>query len=198
MASIGGAVTPRVMSRELTRIVLTGSESVGKTTLGAQLAARYGVACVPEFVREYAAAKGAPLDFRDHGPIAKGQMALEEMHTASALARGDILLLQDTDLVSTVVYCHHYFGRCPAFIEEAAIARLATHYLLLDIDVPWIADGVRDREEQREEVQPLFRDTLARFDAPITVVQGTWEERLTTAAKSIDALLGDLPGATRH
>jgi len=198
MASIGGAVTPRVMSRELTRIVLTGSESVGKTTLGAQLAARYGVACVPEFVREYAAAKGAPLDFRDHGPIAKGQMALEEMHAASALARGDILLLQDTDLVSTVVYCHHYFGRCPAFIEEAAIARLATHYLLLDIDVPWIADGVRDREEQREEVQALFRDTLARFDAPITVVQGTWEERLTTAAKSIDALLGDLPGATRH
>jgi len=198
MATISGAVTPRVMSRELTRIVLTGSESVGKTTLGAQLAARYGVACVPEFVREYAAAKGTPLDFRDHGPIAKGQMALEDTHIASALARGDTLLLQDTDLVSTVVYCHHYFGRCPDFIEEAAIARRPTHYLLLDIDVPWIADGVRDREEQRAEVQALFRDTLARFNAPVSVVQGTWEERLTTAATSIDALLGDFPGATRR
>lgn len=192
MASISGADTPR----DLTRIVLTGSESVGKTTLGEQLAARYGVTCVPEFVRDYAAAKGAPLDFRDHGPIAKGQMALEDTYIASAIARGDSLLLQDTDLVSTVVYCHHYFGRCPEFIEEAAIARRPTHYLLLDIDVPWVADGVRDREERRDEVQSLFRETLARFDAPVTVVQGTWEERLNTATALIDALLNVPHGAT--
>ncbi len=189
MASISSADAPHVVSSELTRIVVTGSESVGKTTLGEQLAARYGAACVPEFVREYAIAKGAPLDFRDHGPIAKGQMALEDTHIARARARGDSLLLQDTDLVSTVVYCHHYFGRCPDFIEEAAIARRPTHYLLLDIDVPWIADGVRDREERRDEVQALFRTTLARFHAPVTVVQGTWEERLTTATALIDTLL---------
>lgn len=187
MASIGDADTARELTRALTRIVLTGSESVGKTTLGAQLAARYGVTCVPEFVRDYAAAKGAPLDFRDHGPIAKGQIALEDTQIAAALARGDTLLLQDTDLVSTVVYCHHYFGRCPEFIEHAAIARRPTHYLLLDIDVPWIADGIRDREDRRDDVQALFRETLARFNAPVTVVQGTWEERLATAAALIDS-----------
>jgi nicotinamide riboside kinase len=170
----------------LTRIVLTGSESVGKTTLGLQLAARYGVTCVPEFVRDYAAAKGVPLDARDHGPIAEGQMALENTHIAAALARGDTLLLQDTDLISTVVYCHHYFGHCPEFIEQAAIARRATHYLLLDIDVPWIADGIRDREDRRHEVHALFRETLARLEASVTVVQGTWEQRLATATALID------------
>lgn len=145
------------------------------------------MACVPEFVRDYAAAKGEPLDFRDHGPIAKGQMALEDTHIAAAITRGDTLLLQDTDLVSTVVYCHHYFGRCPEFIEQAAIARRPTHYLLLEIDVPWIADGMRDREEQRDEVQTLFRSTLARFDASVTVVQGTWKERFATATALIDS-----------
>ncbi len=196
MASISGADAHHVVSRALTRIVLTGSESVGKTTLGAQLASHYGAACVPEFVREYAATKGAPLDFRDHGPIAKGQVALEDTYIARALERGDTLLLQDTDLVSTVVYCHHYFGRCPEFIEEAAIARRPTQYLLLDIDVPWIADGIRDREERRDEVQTLFRDTLARFDAPVSVVQGTWEERLATAIALIDGWLADSPHAT--
>lgn len=113
-------------------------------------------------------------------------MAREDAHIARAMARGATLLLQDTDMVSTVVYCHHYFGRCPAFIEEAAIARRATHYLLLEIDVPWIADGIRDREDRRRDVQALFRKTLARFDAPVTVVQGTWEERLATAAALID------------
>jgi NadR type nicotinamide-nucleotide adenylyltransferase len=168
---------------------LTGSESVGKTTLAAQLAQHYEVLAVPEFVREYAAQKGAPLDFRDHGPIAKGQMALEDTYLARAAAAGHRLLLQDTDLVSTVTYCHHYFGRCPAFIEEAAIARRPALYLLLDIDVPWVDDGVRDRGERRDEMQQLFVDTLTRFAAPVALLRGSWDVRLQTAVRLIDSLL---------
>ncbi len=171
------------------RVVLTGSESVGKTTLAGQLATHYGVLAVPEFVREYAAQKGAPLDFRDHGPIAKGQMALEDDYLARATAAGDRLLIQDTDLVSTVTYCHHYFGRCPQFIEDAAVYRRPSLYLLLDIDVPWIHDGVRDRGDRRDEVQQLFVDTLARFDAPVQVIRGTWDERFRSAVHVIDTLL---------
>jgi len=167
---------------DLIRVVLTGSESVGKTTLAARLAAHYGVAFVPEFVRDYAAEKRAPLDFRDHGPIAKGQAAREDEYIAGA--RG--LLLLDTDLVSTVVYCHHYFGRCPEFIEQAAAARLATRYLLLDIDVPWVADGVRDREDRRAEVHRLFTDTLARFGASATGISGDWDSRFKHAVRTID------------
>ena len=169
---------------QLTRIVLTGSESVGKTTLAGMLASHYDVEFVPEFVRQYAEAKGALLDFRDHGPIAKGQVALEN----SYILRAESLLLFDTDLVSTVVYCHHYFGRCPEFIEEAAIARLATRYLLLDVDVPWIPDGVRDREDRRADVQQLFVDTLARFGAAVTTIRGTWSERFDAAVRTIDGM----------
>lgn len=170
---------------DLARIVLTGSESVGKTSLSARLSTHYGVEFVPEFVREYAAQKGAPLDFRDHGPIAKGQAALENAY----IVRARSLLILDTDLVSTVVYCHHYFGRCPQFIEDAAVERLATRYLLLDIDVPWVADGVRDREQQRAEVQSLFADTLARFGAAVTGIAGDWDTRFTHAVHTIDDVL---------
>jgi NadR type nicotinamide-nucleotide adenylyltransferase len=169
-------------------VVLTGSESVGKTTLASQLAAHFGTLVVPEFVREYAASKGAPLDFRDHGPIAKGQMALEDRFLALAATREDSLLIHDTDLVSTVVYCHHYFGRCPAFIEEAAVERRPSHYFLLDIDVPWIADGVRDRGDQRLVVQQLFVETLDRLDAPYTIVSGTWAARFDVVAQCITEL----------
>lgn len=171
---------------DLTRVVLTGSESVGKTTLAGLLAAHYGVEFVPEFVRQYAAEKGAPLDFRDHGPIAKGQVALENAY----IARATSLLLFDTDLVSTVVYCHHYFGRCPEFIEEAAFERRATRYLLLDVDVPWVADGVRDREDRRNEVQQLFAETLGRFGASVTTISGSWTERFDAAVRTIDAVRG--------
>jgi nicotinamide riboside kinase len=86
------------------------------------------------------------------------------------------------------VYCHHYFGRCPDFIETAARERLATLYILLDIDVPWIADDVRDRGDRRAEVQQLFADTLARFDAPVVTIDGDWPARFTRAVDVIDAL----------
>jgi len=171
----------------LTRIVLTGSESVGKTTMADQLAAHFGAIMVPEFVRDYAATLGRALDFRDHGPIAKGQMALEDDAVARARARGDRLLIHDTDLVSTVVYCHHYFGRCPDFIEELAVARRASRYLLLDIDVPWVEDGVRDRGDRRSELHALFESTLSRFDAPFTIIRGDWTARLDQAIHLISA-----------
>jgi NadR type nicotinamide-nucleotide adenylyltransferase len=177
------------MKTRLLRVVLTGSESVGKTWLAQRLAAHYGVLFVPEFVRDYAAQKGAPLDFRDHGPIAHGQMALEDDAMARAIAAQHSLLIHDTDLASTVAYCHHYFGRCPAFIEEAARLRRADLYLLLDIDVPWVDDGVRDRRERRAEVHALFLDTLARLELSVQLVQGGWEERFYFACAQIDARL---------
>ncbi|MES2521305.1 MAG: ATP-binding protein [Gemmatimonadota bacterium] len=175
------------------RVVLTGSESVGKTTLAGELATHYGVAFVPEFVREYAAAKGAPLDFRDHGPIAKGQMRLEDEYLERARTSGAALLLQDTDLTSTVVYCHHYFGQCPAFIEEAAVARAPDLYLLLDIDVPWTADGIRDRGDRRPELHAMFVAALERSPAPVVTITGDWRARFTSAVQAIDALLQSSP-----
>ena len=171
------------------RVVLTGSESVGKTTLATQLAAHYRAPLVHEFVRGYAATKGAPLDFSDHGPIAWGQVALEDAAIAAAQTAGHGLVVHDTDLVSTVAYCHHYFGTCPAFLEELALARRADLYLLLDIDVPWVADGVRDRGHRRAEVHGLFRDTLSRLGARVSLIQGAWNERIDMARHHIDDLL---------
>ena len=58
------------------RVVLTGSESTGKTTLAADLARHYNVLWVPEYVRSYAAWKLAPLDAGDVTSIALGQIAI--------------------------------------------------------------------------------------------------------------------------
>jgi NadR type nicotinamide-nucleotide adenylyltransferase len=166
------------------RVVLTGSESTGKTTLAQRIAEHYQAEFVPEFVREYAAKKGAPLDFSDHGPIAKGQMALED----AAIARKPRLIVQDTDLLSTVVYCDHYFGKCPPWIAKKAVERKPDLYLLCEIDLPWIADGVRDRGHMREEMQQLFRDAVAASGTRYETVRGNGERRLHLAVDAINDL----------
>jgi len=174
----------------VTRVVLTGSESTGKTTLAAELARRYGAELVPEFVRAFAEQKGTAIDFSDHGPIARGQMALED----AAIARAPRLIVQDTDLLSTVVYCRHYFGRCPPWIEEAAAARRPDLYLLCGTDVAWIADGVRDRGHMRDEMHQLFVDAVCASGARFLEIAGPHARRLQDATTAIEALIADSLG----
>jgi NadR type nicotinamide-nucleotide adenylyltransferase len=172
------------------KVVVTGSESTGKTSLAAQLGRHYGAPVAEEFVRHYAATRTEPLGFQDHGPIARGQMAAED----AAIARADDLVVLDTDLVSTVVYCEHYFGRAPGWIIDEARARAGQLYLLLRPDVPWIADGVRDRGERREEMHALFAARLQELQLSVVEVGGTWDARFATAVQAIDALFPSARG----
>jgi NadR type nicotinamide-nucleotide adenylyltransferase len=173
------------------RVVLTGSESTGKTTLAHRLAEHYDTVASREFVREYALARGNQLGFDDHGPIARGQMAAED----EAVARARRVAFIDTDLVSTVVYCDHYFGRCPAWIAAAAADRAADLYLLMNIDVPWVADPARDRGDRRPEMHALFRARLESMRLPYVEISGPWDVRFATAVQAVDALLASRPGA---
>ncbi|MDQ6612559.1 MAG: ATP-binding protein, partial [Gemmatimonadota bacterium] len=93
------------------------------------------------------------------------------------------------DLLSTVAYCNHYFGQCPAWIEETAIERRPALYLLADIDVPWTADGIRDRGDKRELMHELFVQTLTRLQAPFQIVSGVGDPRMSCAVDLVDALL---------
>ena len=173
----------------LSRVVLTGSESTGKTTLAARLAGHFGTAWSAEYAREYLERKqretGAPLDEGDVEPIARGQVALEDRQARAA----NRLLVLDTDLVSTVVYARHYYGRCPGWIEGAARERRAALYLLLAPDVPWHPDPQRDRGDRRAEMHALFRDTLAAFGAEVIEIGGHWPERFKQSVAAIEPLL---------
>ena len=167
------------------RVVLTGSESTGKTTLAHRLAGHYGTVASREFVREYAIARGNQLGFEDHGPIARGQMVAED----EAVARAHRVAFIDTDLVSTVVYCEHYYGRCPAWIADAAVARAGDLYLLMNIDVPWVPDPARDRGDRRPEMHALFRDRLDSLRLPYVEISGDWDQRFAAAVRAVDTLL---------
>lgn len=167
------------------RVCLTGAESTGKTELGRELAIHFRAPCVPEFSREYAERVARELSYMDVYPIARGQMELEERVSAGAR---DLVIL-DTDLLSTVVYSRHHFGACPIMVESLARTRLADLYLLLDIDVPWIADPVRGAGTTRDELHELFCDVLDQFGATVRTIAGEWDERLKRAIEIVEKCL---------
>jgi NadR type nicotinamide-nucleotide adenylyltransferase len=168
--------------------VVTGSECTGKTTLVRALAEHYGTVWVPEFVRGFVEEKGRAPEYKDVETIARGQIALEDQ--MASRARG--LLIQDTDLLSTVVYSRHYFGDCPEWVEDELRKRAGDLYLLADIDLPWSPDGSqRDRGAQREAMQEAFRTGLIERGFPFVEINGQHEHRLQIAIAAIDEQWSD-------
>jgi NadR type nicotinamide-nucleotide adenylyltransferase len=182
-------ITPRAARPvRLVRLVLSGAESTGKTTLAERLAERAGTTWVPEYAREYAVAVGRALVASDVERVARGQMAAEDA-AASRVGKSGLLIL-DTDLVSTTVYSRLYYGSCPAWIDEAALRRLGDLYLFCDVDVPWVPDfPARDRPQDRSRIHSRFEARLRELDAAYVMVRGDWEARWERAVRALDALL---------
>lgn len=166
------------------RIVVTGSESTGKTTLARELADQLGVPWVPEYARTYAEAKGGLLLADDVDPIARGHIAREE-DAITAAAGGLSALVFDTDLVSTMVYAQHYYGETPGWIVTEARRRLGDLYLLTGIDLQWTPDGVRDRPHDRVELHTSFETALRQLGALWVPVHSTGPGRLETAMAAV-------------
>jgi nicotinamide riboside kinase len=164
------------------RIVLTGPESTGKTTLARALAAGLRAPCVPEASRLLAEAMAPEsLSAATVEPIARLTMRMAD----EALAHAPAFAVFDTDLVSTVVYARHYYDSCPDWIVVEARARRAEQYLLCLPDLPWIADGVRDQPTARDALLASFRAVLREISADAVEIHGVGEARLSAARAAV-------------
>ena len=67
-------------------------------------------------------------------------------------------------------------------------------YLLADIDIDWVADGIRDRGHMRETMQKLFLGAVIASGAPYAVVAGSREARWQLATYSVDAIIAGKTG----
>ncbi|WP_242203895.1 AAA family ATPase [Aestuariivivens insulae] len=172
------------------KVVLFGPESTGKTTLSRQLARHYNSVWVPEYAREYLQNKWnnerKTCEPKDLLPIAEGQMLLEN----ELAQKTDTVLFCDTDLLETKVYSEaYYLGTCDPMLEKYALENTYNLYFLTYIDIPWEADDLRDKPNEREHMFNAFQDTLIKYNRPYVLLKGNKKERLEESIRHIDKLL---------
>jgi len=168
------------MTSEPLLICLYGPESVGKTTLARQLADHYGTVYVPEVARDLITSN--ELTPADYERIGYAQTAAIQ----AARTRANGVLICDTDVITTIVYAETYLGAAPAVLFELEKEVCFDQYFLLHIDVPWVADGLRDLGHRRQEMFDRFRQALAERNRAYTLVMGDWNRRRAIVTAAID------------
>lgn len=172
------------------KVVFFGPESTGKSTLTELLAKHYQTTFVPEYAREYLQYKWnherKTCTMEDLIPIAKGQMKLE-----NELAElSNKVLICDTDLLQTQVYSEVYYnGYCDPLIKKYAQKNSYDLYFLCDIDIPWVADDLRDKPDQRDLMFNAFESALKLYQRPYIKLQGKRQQRFNFAKQQIDQLI---------
>lgn len=166
------------------RVAILGAASSGKTTLAQALALRYGVAWVPEYLREFCDQRQDVPVSTDQFHIASTQVARED----ALAALGGRFLFCDTTPLMTAVYSIHYFGGIDAQLECLAASRRYDITLVCKPEFAWVPDGLHHEEEDVSGIiDAILLDQLARRGVPYVRISGSLEERLL----QVGQLLGD-------
>jgi NadR type nicotinamide-nucleotide adenylyltransferase len=169
------------------RIIVFGPECSGKTTLTQQLANYFGTSWSPEYARPYLTYKndienrwqrGFISVYEDVEPMSIGQMAVED-HALACAANG--IVFHDTNLLTNLIYAKYYFGQAPEWLPLMVNNRAYDGYLLLEPNLPWRADGLRDRPSQRNLLLEIFKNALHVHQCRYAQISATGEERFQQA-----------------
>lgn len=170
-------------------VTILGAESTGKTTLCRDLAAHFGSPWVPEYMRTYLQVKWdneqLTCTWDDLLPIAQGQIDLENKlaKQAAQLPDDNRYLFCDTNLFELMVYANWYYGDCPEALSQAALTHHYDLILLTEVDIPWVADDLRDSPHQREDISAYFASQLTLHNKDIQRIGGDRVQRVQQVAK---------------
>jgi HTH-type transcriptional regulator, transcriptional repressor of NAD biosynthesis genes len=182
---------PPVRAFYARRVVITGAESTGKTTLAQTLAMRFKTEWVPEYGRAFSeemlARDGAyHFESADFEHIARTQCDREN----NAARRCNKVLICDTDAFATSLWHRRYMNSpSPAVEKIAADHPRPALCLLSKCDTPFVQDGTRDGEHIREWMHAEFERELAAHDRPFVLLEGSYAERTARAIAAVEALL---------
>lgn len=188
-----GDILPEFRRHVVKTVTVFGAESTGKTTLSKGMGGDH----VTEWARPYLESLASPETTDERmADIVSGQYASQV--TASNAARSPIIV-QDTDLLSTIGYYRIYTDRWAENADYwrcmAAFNRTRSDlYIVLKSDIPYTPDPLRYGGDHRESTDRFWIDLLDEFKCNCqiiyTVVPG---QRVQVADKLALSLFLDQP-----
>jgi HTH-type transcriptional repressor of NAD biosynthesis genes len=144
------------------------------------MATRYNTVSVPEVAREMLTSNNFSVD----DIIAIGQAQTARVLELSKVANK--ILFCDTDLIVTQIYSQHYLHVVPEILYQLEKQVKYEKYFFFDIDAPWIADGLRDLENEREDMRRIFLEELTKRNIQPVMVRGSIDQRDEIIVSEID------------
>lgn len=163
------------------KILITGPESTGKSSLAKALADYYKAHLISEFAREYLQHIERPYTEDDLLMIAKEQMKKEDLVLGSA----SLLSIIDTDLTVMDIWSQEKFGRTHPWIIEEMQKRTYDLYLVPDIDLEWSFDSQRENPYDRDRLMKLYLRSFDQRKIKYHMVRGQGVERTQNAIEII-------------
>lgn len=165
-------------------VVVTGSESVGKSDITLALAKHYNTNCISEYARQYVEALNREYTYADIEQIAKKQ--IENIEKAKAKAKR--YLFVDTYLIVIKQWFIEVFQKYPVWLDEELKNNNIALYLLCDTDIPWVADPVRENGgSKRLYLQEMYKQQLQQNKFDFATVTGKGKDRVENAIKIVDS-----------
>jgi HTH-type transcriptional regulator, transcriptional repressor of NAD biosynthesis genes len=165
------------------KICFYGSESTGKSYMAQKMAQVYNTEFVPEVARELITTN----EFTEGDIIKIGYAQIERIN--EKLKTANRILICDTDTITTQIYSQHYLKTIPPILFDLEKQVQYDYYFLFDIDVPWVADHLRDLGSEREVMFKKFREALDKRGIVYKLVSGNYQEREDLIRLEIDKIL---------
>ena len=159
------------------RILITGTESTGKSTLAKRLSAHLGIAWIPEYARTY---------LEVHGPSYKASDLLsiaQEQHNLVPV--DDQAFILDTYLLNIKIWSEEKYGRCDPWITDTLAQASFDRVLLTAPDLPWIQDDLRENPTAADRLHQRFISELNDLGWPYAIISGRGQQRLHSALAAI-------------
>jgi len=160
------------------KIIATGPESCGKTTLCDAISKHFKIPYNKEYAREYLTEIGREYSKKDLLAIAIKQLNNEKKK-----------FLLDTDLITIKIWSIYKYGDCEEWILKQIESQKKENrfYLLCKPDIKWVADPLRENPEDRIKLFDTYLNEISSLNHKYYIVEG--KNRISNSLKIVSNIL---------
>ena len=180
-------VHPKVYTDLVTKVVLLGAPSTGKTTLAEKLALHFDTQWMPEYGREYWEKHqvNKRLTLEDLLKIAEGHIQRED----ALVLQSNRFLFSDTNAITTYLFSLDYHGNALEELKDLAKRAENRHDIIFvcDTDIPYDDTWDRSGDVKRKVFQEKIIEDLNDRNLKYHMLKGSVAERIEQVSKVLSA-----------